>query len=134
MLNSDSNLQALNFELKTTLNETVSLRSSQKTILYFFAPWCHVCHASIDNVQKVYEKNPDVNVIAIALDYMEEEEIQAFVAKHQLTFPVAFGHEGVKQAFNIQGYPSYYVIDEENTIVYRSTGYSTELGLHLRLY
>ena len=52
---------------------------------------------------------------------------------HQLTFPVALGHEGVKKTFKIKGYPSYYVLDEQNTIVSRSMGYSSEIGLYLRL-
>lgn len=132
MLNGSSDLNELNYSLNTTVGGKVNLLSDKKTILYFFAPWCNVCHASIDNLQNIYLKNSDVQVIAIALDFVEESEITQFVADNQLTFPVAFGNEEVKQAFKIQGYPSYYVISEENTVVYRSTGYSTELGLYLR--
>jgi hypothetical protein len=32
----------------------------------------------------------------------------------------------------VQGYPSYYVLDGQNTVVARSLGYSTEIGLYLR--
>jgi len=117
----------------TLMEETVSLNSQGKvTILYFFAPWCQVCHASIDNLQALYQKNEHLEVIAIALDFTSKDEVMAFTSKHQLTFPIALGNEAIKQAFEISGYPSYYVLSEENVIIGKSMGYSSELGLYLR--
>jgi len=120
-------------QVPTLTGETVSLNSQGKTtILYFFAPWCQICHFSIGNLQSLYEKNGSVDVIAIAMDYSTIEEVMAFTKKHTLTFSVALGSEKIKQAFSISGYPSYYVINEKNTIVGKSMGYSSELGLYLR--
>jgi len=104
----------------------------KKTILYFFAPWCKICHASISNLEDIYMKRQDVDVIAIALDYQDDAQIQAFVEDKQLSFPVALGDSQTKANFKITGYPSYYVIDENNLVEAKSLGYSTELGLHLR--
>jgi len=83
-------------------------------------------------LQSVYEKNQNIDVIAIALDYVNEQEIKDFSAQHQLTFPIALGNEELKKSFKIKGYPSYYVLNEQNTVVSRSIGYSSELGLYLR--
>ncbi len=121
------------FVLPTIHGEKVSLIAQSKTtVIYFFAPWCHICHASISNLQALYEKNDSIDVIAVALDFMDEKEIIAFTHQHQLTFPVALGNETVKNRFQISGYPSYYVLNEENTVVSKSMGYSSELGLYLR--
>lgn len=131
MLTTDS--QITHTSLKTTMNNEVSLSASnKKLVLYFFAPWCNVCHASIDNLQRLYENNNNIDVIAVALDYTEEEAVVNFIAQHQLTFPVAYGNEQIKQQFKIYAYPSYYVINEENLITSKSIGYTTELGLYLR--
>jgi len=132
MLTSDDDLNQYQFTLPTTTGSAISLTPSKKTIIYFFAPWCGICHSSIENLQNIYQKNGNIEVIAIGLDYMEEKEIKAFVAEHQLTFPVAFGSEKVKQAYKVHAYPSYYVISEENTVLAKSLGYSTEIGLLLR--
>jgi len=108
--------------------------NGKKTIVYFFAPWCQVCNFSIENLQKVYQNTPDLDVIAVALDFVDVEEVKKFTANHQLTFPVALGNEQVKMEYKVMGYPSYYVLNEENTIISRSLGYSTEIGLYLRTF
>ncbi len=122
------------FSRVTTLSgDTVSLTEfDQTTIVYFFAPWCQICHASIGNLQARYQKNQQLNVIAVALDFTNVEQVLDFTNQHQLTFPIALGNEAIKQSFEISGYPSYYVINEENMIVSKSLGYSSELGLYLR--
>ena len=104
----------------------------QTTVVYFFAPWCQICHASISNLQALYEKNPQINVIAVALDYVDQKEVFEFSSLHQLTFPIALGTENIKNKFKIEGYPSYYVIDDKNTVIAKSMGYSSEIGLFLR--
>jgi peroxiredoxin len=117
----------------TLMDETVSLNAKGKTtVLYFFAPWCQVCHVSIGNLQTLFQKNEQLNVIAIALDFTSKDEVRNFTNKHQLTFPVALGNESIKKVFEISGYPSYYVLNEENVIIAKSMGYSSELGLYLR--
>jgi len=132
MLSTDTQVVENQYVLDSTVGDKVNLATNKRTILYFFAPWCSVCHVSIANLQQTYQKNPNINVIAIGLDFMEKEEIDNFVARHELTFPVVYGNEKVKHDFQITGYPSYYVLNEENTIVNKSMGYSTEIGLYLR--
>jgi len=133
MLSTSSDVEPATHQLKTLMNNDIMLHADgKKTIVYFFAPWCQVCNFSIDNLQSVYQKNPELNVIAVALDFVDVEEVKKFTNNHQLTFPVALGNESVKADFQVIGYPSYYVLNEENTIIGRSLGYSSEIGLYLR--
>lgn len=133
MLSSSDDVVPNVHNLKTTANTDIALiANGKKTIVYFFAPWCQICNMSIDNLQNIYQKNPQINVVAVALDFVDDDEVLAFTSKHQLSFPVALGNERVKADFKVQGYPSYYVLDGQNTVVARSLGYSTEIGLYLR--
>lgn len=133
MLSSSADVVPNAHSLKTITNADITLSANgEKTIVYFFAPWCQICNISIDNLQNIYQKNPQINVIAVALDFVDDEEVLAFTNNHQLTFPVALGNERVKADFKVQGYPSYYVLDGQNTVIARSLGYSTEIGLYLR--
>ena len=133
MLSTNDNIASYYFVLPTTEGTAVELASDNKTtVLYFFAPWCQICHASIGNLQQLSSKNKQLTIVAIALDFTSQGEVAAFTQQHQLTFSVAFGNVQVKHAFKISGYPSYYVVNEENTIIAKSMGYSTELGLYLR--
>ena len=137
MLSTDTKLNEtrdLVFTQVPTLNQdTVSLTSQGRTtVIYFFAPWCQVCHFSIGNLQSLYEKNNELNVIGVVMDYSSIAAVENFTQQHQLTFPIALGNEEIKQAFAISAYPSYYVINEDNYIIGKSMGYSSELGLYLR--
>lgn len=141
MLSTDTSLKTIasqnnNIDLEalpTLMAGEVSLYAQDKTtVVYFFAPWCQICHVSIGNLQSLFEKNININVIAVAMDFTDNEEVMKFTRQHQLTFPIALGNENLKQTFEISGYPSYYVIDRDNKIIGKSMGYSSELGLYLR--
>ena len=133
MLSTTADIVPVKHQLKTLMHNDIMLEAKgKKTIVYFFAPWCQVCNFSIDNLQNVYQKNPEIDVIAVALDFVDLEEVKKFTNNHQLTFPVALGNESVKADFQVQGYPSYYVLNRENAIIGRSLGYSSEIGLYLR--
>jgi len=137
MLSTDVELTTTNnqsfIQVPTLKGETVSLNSQgTTTVLYFFAPWCQICHLSISNLQALYEKNEHLDVVAVAMDYTSLDEVMAFTQQHKLTFPIALGNEAIKHHFSISSYPSYYVINEENTIIGKSIGYSSELGLYFR--
>lgn len=133
MLSTDTQISVEADTIPTLMNSTVELHSKDaKTIVYFFAPWCQICHLSIDNLQDFYIKNENVNVVAVALDYIEGGEVSYFAKQHELTFPIALGTERIKKKYNVIAYPSYYVIDEENTVIAKSLGYSTEFGMYLR--
>jgi thiol-disulfide isomerase/thioredoxin len=133
MLSASADVTPAPQTLKTLKNNVITLHAEgKKTIVYFFAPWCQVCNFSIDNLQSFYLENPEINVIAVALDFVDEEEVMKFTNNHQLTFPVALGNEQVKADFKVLGYPSYYVLDGQNTVIARSLGYTTEIGLYLR--
>lgn len=135
MLSSSDDVVPATHQLKTIMDQEVNLQANgKKTIVYFFAPWCQVCNLSIDNLQNVYQKTPNLDVIAVALDFVDVEQVKKFTMNHQLTFPIVLGNEAVKSDYKVMGYPSYYVLDEENTIIARSLGYSSEIGLYLRSF
>ncbi|WP_076418762.1 TlpA disulfide reductase family protein [Colwellia sp. UCD-KL20] len=133
MLPTETQLSPESSVLTTLMNEKIQLLSNDKeTVIYFFAPWCQICHLSIENLEEFYLENENINVIAVALDYVDVKEVRDFANQHELTFPIALGNEAIKHQFSIGAYPSYYVIDKENKVVEKSLGYSSKLGMYLR--
>ncbi|MET1253831.1 TlpA family protein disulfide reductase [Aliikangiella maris] len=109
-------------------------QSEQNTLIYFFAPWCKVCDLSIDNLEKIYQKHSkNLLVLAIVLDWQSLNEIDEFLNKHQLSMPILLGDNNTRNQFNINGYPSYYLISKDGKVLARSRGYSTEVGLQWQL-
>jgi peroxiredoxin len=137
MLMTSSDHVAPSFSLVSMKDEVFQfepLQQTQKTLIYFFAPWCSVCHASIDNIEAIKKSSQKkINFIIIALDWKSKQEVELFIAKHELTVPVLLGTREVSQQFKIAGFPSYYVVDRAGKLQSKDMGYTTELGMRLRL-
>ncbi len=135
MLSTGPDVSAPPFELQSLAGIPVSSDSlrGKKTLIYFFAPWCPICRISMPNLEDFHhEKGREVNVVAIALDYESHEELLAFKEEYALTFPILEGTKVTQEAYRIQGYPSYYILDENGMVTHKSMGYSTEIGMVLR--
>lgn len=131
MLDDDGSISVENQVLPDLNGQSGNILTSDKpTLLYFFAPWCKVCALSIGNLD--YIDSEKVNVVTIALDYENIKDVEAFVNNHEVKSKVLLGNTKLKNEFQVQGYPSYYLVNEENQIVSRSFGYSTAAGLKLR--
>lgn len=127
---------APDFVLSSLDGETYQLSDyrGQQVLVYFFAPWCHICRASAPNLNDLREarKKEDLMIIMIAQSYESIQAIEEFVADLDLKVPVLIGHEQQMRDYQIKGFPSYYVVNEQGKLASRSIGYSTELGMRFR--
>jgi len=110
------------------------LVSGETGVVYFFAPWCFYCRHSIDNLDKLVASGELSWARAVALDYGNVDEVRAFINETGVHFPVLLGNRQTTSDWQIQAFPTYFVIDGEGQIVSRSVGYSTKIGLQSRLW
>ena len=123
----ETNSQAYNFELLTLAGQPQNLlQPSQKTLIYFFAPWCRTCKFSMSNLDALSD---DINIVAVALDYQHPSEVADFILDIDVNVPVLLGNAEIASTYKVSAYPSYYVIDAEGKILDRSMGYSSLAGL-----
>ena len=109
---------------------TVSADAEKNTLIYFFAPWCGICRASIGNLDAVDADT--TTVVVIAMDYASVEDVQAFVHDVGVRQKVLLGNDTLKAYFKIHAYPTYYVLDTNFHVIRRDMGYSTAPGLKLK--
>jgi peroxiredoxin len=109
---------------------------SRPVLVYFFAPWCRICAASAGNLNRLrkWRDEEDIEIIAVALDWGAADEVREYVERHDLNIPVVLGDANVARRWQIQAFPSYYVLDTEHRVIRRDVGYSTQLGLWLRAW
>lgn len=105
-------------------------------LVYFFAPWCKVCGASADNLARLsrWRGPDDIEIVAVALDWATRNEVRDYAARHGLGLTVVLGDATVRESWQVQAYPSYYVLDSVHRIKRRDIGYSSQFGLWWRTW
>lgn len=113
---------------------TQPFASDTPTLVVFFAPWCTVCRAESDNVSRVMRLfEGHARVVAVASSYDDIADVDRYVMKVGVDYPVLFGGEGAARAFRVRAFPTAYVIDADGRVDSSVVGYTTTIGLALRL-
>jgi peroxiredoxin len=109
---------------------------ARPALVYFFAPWCKICAASSGNLNRLrrWRDTEEIEIVAVALDWADAEDVRDYVERHDLNVTVVLGDANVSRQWQIQAFPSYYVLDREHRVVRRDIGYSSQLGLWLRAW
>jgi peroxiredoxin len=110
--------------------------SNDKTLVYFFAPWCRFCAASADNIVRLrkWREPQSLNIVMVAIGYESPQEVIDYADRHALSVPIVLGDSKVASDWNIYAFPTYYVLDGDHSVVARDIGYSSTLGLLVRTW
>lgn len=102
-------------------------------VIYFFAPWCVFCKTSMGNLDDLLESGSVDWATAVALDYQSVEEVRLFKSDVEIDMPILLGTGDTAREWSIKAFPTYFVIDANGKIQSQSVGYSSWLGLRLRI-
>ncbi len=109
-----------------------AIENGRAGIVYFMAPWCRVCKASIGNLDNLVAAGTVPWATVVALDFGAPGEVQAFIDQTDIDLPVLLGSSRTAADWSVRAFPTYYVIDPDGRIDSRSVGYSTWLGMRWR--
>ena len=120
-------------EAATLTQQVFRLSEVRKPVLvHFWATWCGICKLEQDSIQALSRDYP---VITIAMQSGSDQEVQAYLAEHQLDFSVINDESGeLSTRYGIQGVPASFIVNSAGEIVAAERGYTTGWGLRLRLW
>ena len=117
-------------------NFDTAARGERPLLVYFFAPWCTFCALSSDNLTRLRRLRDEdaLDIVVVALDWQNVEEVREYVAKHEIELPVVLGNRRTASDWHVNAFPTYYVINSAGDIHRRDVGYSTQFGLWWRTW
>jgi peroxiredoxin len=117
---------APDFTLPTLSGEEVSLRDfrGKVVLLNFWATWCGPCRSETPDLQRLYEKYQDQNLVVVGVSVDEADTVEAvpgFIEEFGLTYPIlldtdlqtSVAYEG---NFYLGGIPKSYFIDPAGVV------------------
>ncbi|WP_242346071.1 TlpA disulfide reductase family protein [Anaeromyxobacter terrae] len=122
--------------LPTLSGQRVALDSlrGKPVLVGFWAPWCPVCKAASRNLSWVSRLAGDrARVVTVAAAYQDLDDVRAYVREQGVDLPVLLGDDTVVRAFHVDSFPTYYFLDADGRVKRSAAGYTTTLGLLLRL-
>lgn len=113
-----------------TCNDLSELRGSV-VVLTFWSTKCEICRHEFPKVNQIVEKYSGRNVVFLALTVENEARVETYTRRNRLApriLPNSFGvvlqyADRTKDGNLDMGFPSFFVIDQEGVIQYRSSGF-----------
>lgn len=119
----------------TLSGERFALREhlQRPLLVHFWATWCPVCKAEQDNIAALVQSHG--NVVTIAMQSGRDDEVATYMKQQGLVLPVLNDGDGsISSAWGVHAVPASFIIGSDGTIRFVEVGYTTEIGLRLRLW
>jgi len=137
--NADTGFESKTFNLETSDGKTMEVKTTltgldfkdykgQKVVLVdIFATWCPPCIKGIPDMNALQEKyGDDFEIVSILFEEDKtKEEIDAFVKKHGINYPVTVGAENFrfsKELGEVTKVPEYYLYAKDGTYIKKFVG------------
>lgn len=116
---------------KEPLSYSLHVENNKPIMIHFWATWCPVCKAEIDNIQRISQ---EYQVITIAVKSGSDKDIQSYLDKNELNFKVINDSNGVlAQEFGVNIYPTTFIYDKNKNLAFSDVGYTSTWALILRM-
>ena len=126
---NDAPLTQTSFKLINNTHYTID--KNKPLLIHFWASWCPTCKleaSNIDLLSKYYQ------VITIAVKSGSDYEIKKYLDEHNYHFKVVNDKDGkLAQQFQIAGYPTTFIYDQNQKLRFSEVGYTSTLGLFIRI-
>jgi thiol-disulfide isomerase/thioredoxin len=121
---ADASLAA-DFQLVTLDGETVQLSDlrGRYVLINFWATWCPPCRAEMPYIQQLADTHAD-QLTVLGVNMRETaEQVQPFVAKAALTFPMLlYPDDHTLRFYDVRALPMTFVVDPNGELILRQVG------------
>jgi len=114
-----------------TTADLQAMSRDKPLLVYYWASWCAVCRFTTPTVEQLWQDGE--NVLTVALRSGNTQQLSKGMGKKGLTFPTHNDERGDLAArWQVSVTPSFLIV-KDGKVVSTTTGWSSGLGLKLRL-
>lgn len=108
-------------------------RPERPVLVHFWATWCPVCRTEQGSIAAI--AHDDANVITIAMQSGKPEEVSRYLQEQNIYLPALNDPDGsISGAWGVHAVPASFIIAPDGRIRFVEVGYTTGMGLRLRLW
>ncbi|MBN1559642.1 TlpA family protein disulfide reductase, partial [candidate division KSB1 bacterium] len=110
---------ALDFSIKTLDGDDIKLSDyrGRFVLIDFWGSWCGPCRQEIPNIVNMVTMLPNDKLQVIGLAKDEEKDLRKYLDKNSLPYPNALVDDELLKAWNIQYYPSNFLINPHGEVI-----------------
>ncbi|WP_457744351.1 redoxin domain-containing protein [Sulfurimonas sp.] len=117
--------------VKLINNSIYTIDTTKPILINFWATWCPTCKLEAGNINLLAKK---YQIITIAVQSGSDLEIQKYLHDHNYTYKVINDRDStLARKFKIAGFPTTFIYDKNNNLVFKEVGYTSTVGLWLRI-
>jgi len=106
--------------------------ADQPVMIHFWASWCPTCKIEATNIQAIAD---EYNVLTIAVKSGSATKINTYLKHNDLDYKVINDEQGaLAQTFLVQAYPTTFIYNKDNELIFTEVGYTSTWGLKLRMW
>ena len=111
----------------------LAARPGKPILVHFWATWCPICRAEQGSIAAIAHDHADV--ITVAMQSGSTEEVSRHMRELGIDFPVVNDSDGsISSAWGVHAVPASFIIAPDGKISFVEVGYTTGIGLRLRLW
>ena len=112
---------------------TLSFPRKQPVLVHFWATWCPICRAEQGSIESLARDH--ASVITVAMQSGSRDKVAQFMRDASLGFPAMNDDDGtIAAAWGVRAVPASFIVGRDGRIRFVEVGYTTEIGLRLRLW
>lgn len=119
---------------QTLDGDEIDLRRYQAkpVVVYFWAEWCPICKFQTPAINDLAKDYP---ILSIATFAENKQAVEKYLKDKNIDMPVVFdeGNEWAR-LYNVTAVPTSFIIDAKGNIRFVEKGYTSSIGLRLRLW
>jgi len=112
---------------------TLPAHPDKPVLVHFWATWCPICRAEQNSIAAIARDHPEV--VTVAMQSGTPSEVARHMRNQGIDCKAVNDQDGsLSGAWGVQAVPASFIIAPDGHVRFVEVGYTTEIGLRLRLW